>query len=283
MKSACLFLLKGTFHEIWNRGESYADKGNVTPVTLDEREIEANVAGTRSYSVNLMFAPNGISKKCDCPYFQKNGFICKHIVAAAIVWDESRGISRPNQEIISRMTVPLPDLTRSDIDRIYSFPLQADLEHVRILADETALGGHGRAHSRLPKIPKISSDEKQAVTLKEIRKCFTEMRGWARRKNYDPYFCAGEMVAAFCEMLRMVKIRLAASPVLEATQVLLAVQQFNMELVMELIDDSQGLHEFSEAYLDDLYNGVLNHAIKTTAGESVANLLAEYARWKGEY
>ena len=276
-------LLKGTYQEVWKRGEVYAGNEKVKITKSDEQLIDAIVLVSTDYSVMLKFAPNGMGKTCDCPYFQKNGYICKHIVAAAIVWDERRGLARPQNDEVERIAAPPPSLSRRDIDNLFKHPLQADLEKVRILAEETALGGYVKPHSRLPKLPNMITDERQPLTLKEIKKCFTKIRSWTRRRNFDPYFCAGEMVAAICEMLRIAKKRLAVTPIVDAVQILLASQRFNQILVTELIDDSQGLHEISEVHLEDLYDDIRADVARDQIHAPVEKLLDEYRRRRGEY
>jgi hypothetical protein len=276
MKSATKMLLNKTGQQIWGRGEVYADNGLVSIKHFNEKEIHARVQGTETYSVKLKFASNGISRACDCPYFAGRGCICKHIVATAIIWDEKRNIARPSQDIVLQTTVPPPEYTRSDIDRLYSEPLDADLDMLRILPEITALGGRGRRHSDLPKIPKIITGEDQALSPKEMQKCYSEIKRWSKRRLYDPYFCAGEMVAAFCETLKIALRRFPKTPPLDAAEILLGAQEFNHTLIMELIDDSQGLHLFSESHLEDLYSYLRNISVDPHDSEQFEELLTDY-------
>jgi hypothetical protein len=253
MKSACAMLLKKIGREIWRRGEKYASNEMVAITQQDDKQVCAVVAGTQLYTVSIRFAPNGISQECNCPYFTEQGYVCKHIVAVAIVWDSRRSISPPASQVVELATVPPPRITRREINELHRRPLEADLDRVRILPEATALGGRGRPHSELPPLPKkLNTDAGTPFTCQEISSCLTEIRSWSRRKAFDPYFCAGEMVAAFCEMVRIVAARVPVSNKAEAVNILLTLQQFNREMVTELIDDSQGNRVFSEAHLDDL-------------------------------
>jgi len=281
MKSATAMLLNKTLREIWHRGEEYVAKGLVKILQADEKTVLAQAQGTRAYEVHIKFAPRGISPKCSCPYFTKNGHICKHIVAVAIVWDKKKGISKPGSEAVKRGSVPPPKLSSKDIRNLFRNPLQANLDQVRILAEETALGGYVRPHSKLPELPKIESDTNQSLSLNEMKKSFTEIKSWSRRRAYDPYFCSGEMIAAFCELLRIAKQRLDATSPLVAADILLDAQKFHYILVTQLIDDSQGLHEISEAHLDDIYESIKQ---ANEAGENDSefeNLLQEFAKRRG--
>ncbi len=283
MKSASAMLLPKTEIDIWHRGELYADKGLVNIINVSDKKIQAVVKGTKKYDIILKFPPKGISVNCSCPYFTKNSQICKHLVAAAIIWDEKQGIPRPSQARVEQGSVPPPALSRKDINKLFSKPLEADLDDLRILPEVTAMGGYVRPHSQLPKVPNIALDEDQPLTHKEMQKCYSEFRKWSQRKAYDPYFCSGEMVAAFCELLIAVKRRLAATPPLIAAQVLLDAQEFNCTLVTELEDDSQGLHEFSEAYLDSICDCLRTLIISENERARFERLLNRFDERRGKY
>jgi len=284
MKSACSLLLKKVGREIWRRGEGYASGGRVEITSQEDAQVLAVVQGTHAYQVSVMFVPNGISQKCDCPYYTDQGYVCKHIVAVAIVWDGLRGIPSPPNHLVEVATVSPPRMSRRDIGELFRKPLKADLEEVRILAEETALGGRARPHSRLPKAPKkLNTGAETPISSREISACFTEVRSWSRRKGFDPYFCAGEMVAAFCELLRVLAMRLPVSDKAEAVQILLNLQEFNREMVNEMIDDSQGNRVFTEAHLDDLCERLKAIDRDDPNYEFVHRRLKVYERGRGEY
>ena len=276
-------LLVKTDTEIWRRGVDYVDRELVCRDIQDDDSVIATVKGTQPYRVSLSFTPRGISQKCDCPYFTKNGYICKHIVAVAIVWDESRGILRPDQSAVENCTAQSPRVSRSEIKRLFSDPLNADLHMVRVLPEETAFGGRGRSHSQLPDTPQISPDEQEPLTLKEIRGCFSEMKRWSRRKTFDPYFCSGEMVAAFCEVLRIIAERLPVTPPFLSAEILVACQQLNYTLMTELIDDSLGMHVLSESHLDSIYDILCNTTAAVPDSKQFESLLKRYEQLRGQY
>lgn len=283
MKSATAMLLNKTQNEIWRRGESYADKKLVEIINSDENEIRSTVKGTQNYKVDLKFAPRGISQQCDCPYFRKNGYICKHIVAVAIIWDKERGIPCPDQNAVERNAVPPPALSRREINYIFRNPIKADHDHLRILPEVTAMSGYIRSHSKLPEQPKISTNQNHALTLKEIQRCFSEIKRWSQRKSYDPYFCSGEMVAAFCQTLKIIKDRISVTSPLISAEILLSVQEFHSLLVTELIDDSQGLHEFSEVYLEEIYRHLKSQPVSNQDSKNYEKLLLQFKDRRGEY
>lgn len=171
-KSAARFLLPKTHEEVWYRGEKYVEERKVQAIKGDEKEVEAQVLGTSLYLVKLKFTGGGLSKGCDCPYAKDSLArhpACKHIVATAIVWDEMRNIPRPTKEEIGSHTIAPPAISRREIDQMYRSPLHADLEKLRILADETALGRKPRPHTRLPAMPKVITDYLQPLIIGEIK------------------------------------------------------------------------------------------------------------------
>lgn len=284
MISACSLLLKKTAQEVWFRGEQYANAGKVVFIHTDEKYADAAVSGTREYCVRLAFSGGGISKKCDCPYSRGSTAqhaACKHMVAAAILWDERRGIPRPSKTAVKAGTIPPPEISRAQINALYAAPLKADLHLLRIAVDER--GSWSRPHARLPDKPDFIQNPSVPLELKEARHAFSLMRSWTRRGSYDMYFCAGEMVAAFCEVLRAAKNRLASSSALSAAQVLKAAQDFNRRLMMELIDDSDGLRIFTEAHLEDFYGAVRGMPVSAGNRRAWNDLLRDYEREKGRY
>jgi len=286
MQSATQLLLNKTNEEIWYRGEKYADGGKVRIVKSNNKEVEAVVRGTKRYIVNLKFAGGGISRQCTCPYADRSSSyrpICKHIVAVAILWDEQQGLERPSKDEVESYTIAPPEISRSEITALYRNPLRADLEKLRILADETALGGRPRPHSRLPNCPKILTKESIPLTVKEVIKAFKEIKRWTNRRLYDSYFCAGEMVAAFCEVMRIIRKRLPATSPITAAEILREAQKFHYRLVMELIDDSEGLHEFTEAHLDDVYEELKKIAVSENEKTVLEQKLQEFEDHQDDY
>lgn len=275
--SICDLLLGKTLTEVWRRGEQYAAGGCVEIVTEDARHVDALVKGSQKYHVKISFAANGISRKCDCPY--AGGGACKHMVATAIVWDKLRRLNVPSGTEVAAKTIPAPKISQAQISALFKNPLKADLMILRTAADER--GGWTRPHSHLPDCPAFPDNPKQALRVEELKNAFREMKKWSRRSAYDPYFCAGEMTAAFCQLLRIAKTRISASDAIVAAHFLLEAQRFHYELVQKLIDDSDGMHKFCTAHLDDFYA-----ALKMIAEEQSLEfnaLLTQYTRERNNY
>ncbi len=147
------------------------------------------------------------------------------------------------------LCIPPPDVTYTDIKKAYSKPLEADLNILRLAADNT--GTWSRPHAHLPEKP--SSSEKSFEIPKDLLLARKTLISWSNRRQYDMYFCAGEMEAGFCEILRVLKQAILSFSIEHQLEALQIVVELHHEILVQ-IDDSDGLHIFGEAYLDDLSN-----------------------------
>ncbi len=272
--SACDLLLYRTNEEVWYRGEDYVKKERVKNLVFDEKSAQAFVTGSHPYQVKLCFRSGGLSKSCNCPY---TGKVCKHMVAVAILWDKSRGIPRPSKEMIETETIPPPEVTKADMNQMYNDPLHANLDKLRIVADER---GWSRTHAHLPNMPSFETDTSVPLTLEEVQKTLLSVRKWTQKDNYDMYFCAGEMVSAYCKVLRCIYKRVEASDIFITAQILRESQKFHYELVMDMIDGSDGLHVFTEAHLEHLFNIIQD---KSKNQKNVQEKLTEFEKHRDDY
>ena len=245
-KSYTRALLYRVTQETWARGERYAQEGRVGALEEIPKGFRATVRGTKSYTAELSWRGIGLSKKCDCPVSQGRN-PCKHLIALAITADQSLGISPPDAEEVERDAIPPPLVSRSDIMAMYEDPLHVDLVTLRLAASE--IGSWSRPHARLPDAPKTA--DSGPLTLKETKRALKEIERWSRHRNYDPYFCAGEMMAGFCHLVRVCQQRTSETPPETLLEILELTVPFHRRLVVELIDSSEGLHQFGEAHLQD--------------------------------
>ena len=283
MISAARAMLSKTVCEIWSRGEVYMDQGKVSIGRWDHRAIEATVTGTSPYEVSLRHSGSGFTRRCNCPYASgatSGRVICKHLVAVALVWDALCGIPQPRAEEVEQLTIPPPAISRRQVNALFADPLHADLESLRVYTD---MGNWVRPHSRLPKMPPMKVEASHPLSVREVTRAFGAMQRWAGRTTYDPYFCAGEMMAAFCEVLRVARGRVAMTPPLVVAEALIVAQQFHRTLVMELIDDSDGLHRFGEAHLDDLFAVMNGQSIPRDQRALVQERLETFEKGRGDY
>ena len=241
-------LLPITYEEVWLRGESCAEKGSVRIREYSETKADGLAMGREPYKVKLQFVGGKLMRICDCPYV--GGEVCKHMVALALLWDAERGIEKPSRDDIEENAITPPLVSIAKIQAQYKTPLTADLDVIRIAASES--GSRSHAHTRFPNTPPIETKERIPVTKEEIERVFREIVRWTKRKSYDRYYCAGEMVAAFCELVRVVRLRGPITRALELAHILVAAQKFEHRLIDELIDNKDGLNIFSSAHIDDL-------------------------------
>jgi len=246
-------ILDNTEIKIYYRGFELASANKIEIQEIGNNFCRALAKGTDSYEVSLGFSRVGSPKySCTCPYFTQNKSLCKHIIGTALVWDRSRGVPDPDEDTIKTLTIPEPDFTSKDINAAYKNPLNANLDVLRV--DPT---GWMRSHARLPEKPSICNLSN--CNVKSVKNGISELKSWTRKYNYDLYFCAGEMMAGFCELIRWVKIH---SLKLSSDDLLLAIKfmaDFHHELILERIDDSDGLHIYSEAHLYDLINSLVRN------------------------
>jgi len=100
-----------TPHEIFRRGEDYYENGAVLALTYDAGDdtLTAAVAGSRRYTVTVVYISTKPQFYCTCPYTGAN--ICKHGVAAAL---------KIIQEPDSVKNLPLPPAADpEELDALY--------------------------------------------------------------------------------------------------------------------------------------------------------------------
>jgi hypothetical protein len=242
-------LLPITYEEVWLRGESCIEKGSVRLREYSDTKADGLALGSKPYKVKLQFVAGKLMHLCDCPYV--GGEVCKHMVALALLWDSSRLTGGPpSRREVEENAITPPLVSYANIQAQYKKPLTADLDVVRIAASES--GSRSHAHTRFPNLPPLETKERIPVTKDEIEKAFREIVRWTKRKSYDRYYCAGEMAAAFCEIIRIVRLRGPITRAPELAQILVAAQKFEHRLIDELIDNKDGLEVFTSAHIDDL-------------------------------
>jgi hypothetical protein len=236
-------LLGRTRVEVWRRGEDYANKGRVRILDYDENQVKAIVSGTQNYEVFLKLLARGMRKQCTCPY--ASGDVCKHMVATALIWDNIRGFAPLAEDKVEMETIHPPPISRKQIAACYARPLKADLDIIRVATDYYNLSP--KEHARLPRCPRIETYEKVPLTLTEVKGSLKEMERWTKRKTYHHYFCAGEMAAAFSELLDVIYSRLPASKPDEAISIVAYCVNWRYRKFEQVADGSDGVWIFPVA------------------------------------
>ncbi len=283
IKSAAEMLLPKTYEDVWYRGQGYVGKGKVRLTKNEKKEVRGMVAGTNDYFVALAFSGSGLARRCTCPYTKmaSRSVACKHQVALALVWDATKSLIPPSREEIESKTITPPFITYKDIDDAYTDPLKADLEVLRLMASES--GVWSKAHARLPLIPRIARDLKKPLELAEVKKALKEVVRWGGHPAYDRAFCSGEMIAALCELGRLVATRIPVTPPFVGAEILREMQKAHFKIVSELIDDSDGLYIFSEAHMDMLHDLLAKFRLSTEEKAEFDAKLWEYQVHRDDY
>lgn len=263
-------ILDNTELAIYWRGLEYANKKKVKLISVANNGCQAVASGSQNYDITLGFSRVGSPKySCSCPYFiEHKKVVCKHIIGVSLTWDRSRNIPDPDKETIDNLAIPEPDFTSKDANAAFQNPLNVNLDILR--ADPV---GWMRPHARLPIKPKVCNGD--MLTAEMIKQGISEIRSWARKYNYDTYFCAGEMMAGFCELMRFIKQKFDTLNIEDKIKTLKILADFHHELILEKIDDSDGLHDFSEAHLFDLINEFIGKHKLNPSQEDALNLIKD--------
>lgn len=103
---------------VYKEGQQLKAEGHVGVPKVDEeiRTIAFPVEGTRTYSVNLRFYPNGVARKyhCTCPPFQKSSGACKHVVASMLMLNDLEPEELSKASKAKRSLGTAPSLRKSD-------------------------------------------------------------------------------------------------------------------------------------------------------------------------
>lgn len=124
---------QNTSDKSFERGKEYARSQSVRDLVLRDQTLQASVAGSTYYRVNIGFSDRGIqSAKCSCPY--DFGGWCKHIVAVLLVALEQPKIEeRPSlSEMLEKLDLAqtrklLQNLTAQSLDLVYLIDIQIQL------------------------------------------------------------------------------------------------------------------------------------------------------------
>ncbi len=78
---------------VLERGRAYAAEGRVKGLANEGSQLVAAVRGTALYAVSIWVKGDGLGYVCSCPAGAEGDF-CKHCVAVAVAWLDSREAAR---------------------------------------------------------------------------------------------------------------------------------------------------------------------------------------------
>lgn len=274
--SAAFKLLSRATQKVWRRGMEIQNKVIISD--MKAKTFSAIVNGTQDYTVKLVMKRTNVDTSCTCPF--RGPGVCKHVVAAAIVWDEKRGIKRPDERDVIKSCMPEPDNSgRNRLKEMYKDPRNVNLAELRNIWE--IIGAWTRPHAKIPEEmpidimqPYFSKEE----AIKDLKQDFKRLMKPVKLRNYDPYFCAPGMIANFCRIIGNLRLQLQFTSPAICIDALLYAQQFHNKELMRAIDDSEGMRVFSEAYLDDLYDSIAEELSDTLKPK-----LREFEKNRGNY
>jgi hypothetical protein len=154
------------------------------------------------------------------------------------------------------------------------------LDKVRVGPDYFALSP--KKHARLPKCPQIESDNKVSLEKSEIKNALIEMELWARRKNYHSYFCAGEMAAAFSELLDVIWNRLPVSEPGKVIDIMALCVDWYFRGFEQIVDGSDGVWIFPVARIGKIVTRLIEEYPSHPAWAKFNEIVEKVALWWGE-
>ncbi|MGC9083090.1 MAG: SNF2-related protein [Anaerolineae bacterium] len=176
--------------EITRRGYNYYQEGRVTVLSLDDESATCKVRGTGgTYTVTLKAeSEKRLLTSCTCPYAAK-GYICKHVVAAALKVSELVGSIEDRWDYrltrlldsLSKPT-PRPALAETPSSYVLVFGLQ-------IGGNTCYLSSFIIPQSRWPEASDLSPDDPEAVA--QLLDAHRSWQGVALKvySPLDPYAC----------------------------------------------------------------------------------------------
>ena len=111
------------------RGDAYFDQGRVRRLSEADGVIEAEVQGSRLYSVTLTVGDDELSVRCTCPWFVDQGEECKHIWAAIRAASAQQLL--PDRELFLIVDDGVPDLVGAQLVPLTEFPRAASPRDLR--------------------------------------------------------------------------------------------------------------------------------------------------------
>lgn len=115
------------------RGQGYADHGHIALLSVNDDGILAAAFGTSDYTVWLKRPVVKISGHCSCPAYEDSGF-CKHMVATALVANESSGRGDEVPDRVGEIAESLARLNKSQLEKQLLEMVASDWRALRSLS-----------------------------------------------------------------------------------------------------------------------------------------------------
>jgi len=273
-QSLTRYILDNTTEDIFWRGVDYVNKNKVDRIEESEKIISTTIIGSNEYLVEFRQGLKYLKGHCSCPYASMNEDYCKHIVALAAAWDEKKGISPPDQKEVEKNCLQINYDFGKKVDQMFSDPLNADLKFLAIASDYVT---SARPHAKIP-IKTTITNAKEELSLKKVQLGLQKIENLTNNRNYDPYFCAGEISAVFCLTLDSIINKLTTVPKGFQIKIIIECTVFYYNQYLQIIDSSDGIHQIPFARLQKMANDYISRDQET----EVAKILNQQIKGWGD-
>lgn len=243
------YIIENITEEIYQRGLKYFSQGRVDKIRELDKRLIAIVHGSKDYLAEFRQGPKYIKGYCDCPYFESNKDYCKHIAAVAIARDSIHNFALPSNEEIQSSTIQIDRDFGNKIDQMFEEPLKADL---KLLAAASDYRSWVRQHAKIP-LDSTIQFVSLPLTKKVVVKGLNDIAKLTSKRNFDPYFCAGEISAVFAKNLDAIIFRLPFTSLNECQKIFMQCVIFYYEHYLNLIDGSDGVWSVPQARLPAIF------------------------------
>lgn len=273
-QSLTRYILDNTTEDIFWRGVDYVNKNKVDRIEESEKIISTTIIGSNEYLVEFRQGLKYLKGHCSCPYASMNEDYCKHIVALALAWDEKKGISPPDQKEVEKNCLQINYDFGKKVDQMFNDPLNADLKFLAIASDYVT---SARPHAKIP-IKTTITNAKEELSLKKVQLGLQKIENLTNNRNYDPYFCAGEISAVFCLTLDSIINKLTTVPKGFQIKIIIECTVFYYNQYLQIIDSSDGIHQIPFARLQKMANDYISRDQET----EVAKILNQQIKGWGD-
>src|SRR3989339_939144 len=273
-QSLTRYILYNTTEDIFWRGVDYVNKNKVDRIEESEKIISTTIIGSNEYLVEFRQGLKYLKGHCSCPYASMNEDYCKHIVALALAWDEKKGISPPDQKEVEKNCLQINYDFGKKVDQMFNDPLNADLKFLAIASDYVT---SARPHAKIP-IKTTITNAKEELSLKKVQLGLQKIENLTNNRNYDPYFCAGEISAVFCLTLDSIIKKLTTVPKGFQIKIIIECTVFYYNQYLQIIDSSDGIHQIPFARLQKMVNDYISRDQET----EIAKILNQQIKGWGD-
>lgn len=184
----------------------------------------------------------------------------------------------PSDEEVKNSSIEVDYGFGSKIDKMFEKPLEADLEFLAKVSDYTAW--KARPHAKIA-VKSYINDIDQSLEQGEVVKGLMNLSKVISRYNFDPYFCVGEISAAFSKTLDTIIKRSKQNTMHEFLKIFELCVIFYYKNYLTFIDGSDGVWQVPYARFPVLYKQLIKLGVeKNDIGALRNNLNKKNDGWR---